>query len=313
MWTAERVTRMAPDEKSIPAAREVLRKGGFGKVEATADGRGWWVVCKGLTGKYQVSVRRDGAARDFDCSCTCPSYKHPCKHALALLLYLVAHPELRVEAKSHGRSTGDFEALLRAVFANPEDDTPRLVFADYLEEAGQADRAALIRVQCEKARTASNSRRGRELENEETRLLGRLRPLIRPLPAGFRVQFERGFIRLAAAEGAFHESGSFPARFADLFRDGWVESVRPRLGYDEFDPGWMELIGQAAELDTSREIWSEEDLVELVAATEKAKATGRLCRVKVHPADRRDYEAILAAHHQPKPESKSRGRRRAGG
>jgi uncharacterized protein (TIGR02996 family) len=31
----------------------------------------------------------------------------------------------------------DREALLRAVCENPDDDTPRLVFADWLEEHGE--------------------------------------------------------------------------------------------------------------------------------------------------------------------------------
>lgn len=50
--------------------------------------------------------------------------------------------------------TSDLDALLAAVLASPEDDTPRLVYADALEErAGPGDvkRAEFIRVQCELA------------------------------------------------------------------------------------------------------------------------------------------------------------------
>lgn len=43
-------------------------------------------------------------------------------------------------------------ALLAPILANPTDDTPRLVFADWLEEGGQPERAEFIRVQCEIAR-----------------------------------------------------------------------------------------------------------------------------------------------------------------
>lgn len=43
----------------------------------------------------------------------------------------------------------DHEAFLRAIFDAPADDTPRLVYADFLEEHGAPDRAELIRVQCE--------------------------------------------------------------------------------------------------------------------------------------------------------------------
>jgi uncharacterized protein (TIGR02996 family) len=39
-------------------------------------------------------------------------------------------------------------ALLAAVGAHPSDDTPRLVYADWLEENGRAEQAEFIRVQC---------------------------------------------------------------------------------------------------------------------------------------------------------------------
>jgi uncharacterized protein (TIGR02996 family) len=41
------------------------------------------------------------------------------------------------------------QALFRAVCEAPWDDLPRLVYADWLEEHGQPDRAAFIRHQCE--------------------------------------------------------------------------------------------------------------------------------------------------------------------
>jgi uncharacterized protein (TIGR02996 family) len=43
----------------------------------------------------------------------------------------------------------DETALLAAVLAAPDDDAPRLVFADWLEENGEAERAELIRCQIE--------------------------------------------------------------------------------------------------------------------------------------------------------------------
>jgi uncharacterized protein (TIGR02996 family) len=47
----------------------------------------------------------------------------------------------------------DLEALTAAIVAEPDEDTPRLVLADYLEENGQADRAVFVRAQVELART----------------------------------------------------------------------------------------------------------------------------------------------------------------
>jgi uncharacterized protein (TIGR02996 family) len=43
-------------------------------------------------------------------------------------------------------------AFLASVAANPEDDGPRLIYADWLEENGQPERAAFIRLQVEAAR-----------------------------------------------------------------------------------------------------------------------------------------------------------------
>src|SRR5258708_7370172 len=43
-------------------------------------------------------------------------------------------------------------AFVSAVIASPQDDAPRLIFADALEEAGDEAYASFIRVQCELAR-----------------------------------------------------------------------------------------------------------------------------------------------------------------
>ena len=46
------------------------------------------------------------------------------------------------------------EAFIQAIREAPDDDAPRLIYADWLEEHGQPDRAEFIRVQCQLARTA---------------------------------------------------------------------------------------------------------------------------------------------------------------
>ena len=45
------------------------------------------------------------------------------------------------------RPTPDEAALLRTICANPADDLPRLVYADWLEENGRSERAEFIRLQ----------------------------------------------------------------------------------------------------------------------------------------------------------------------
>jgi uncharacterized protein (TIGR02996 family) len=46
----------------------------------------------------------------------------------------------------------DRDALIAAILANPDEDTPRLALADWLDEHGDPARAEFIRVQCELAR-----------------------------------------------------------------------------------------------------------------------------------------------------------------
>src|ERR1043165_8521656 len=46
----------------------------------------------------------------------------------------------------------DLDALYASVLADPADDTPRLVYADWLDEHGQPERAEFIRLQIEIAR-----------------------------------------------------------------------------------------------------------------------------------------------------------------
>lgn len=45
----------------------------------------------------------------------------------------------------------DGEALLRTILERPDEDTARLVYADWLQEHGQGERAWLIRFQCDHA------------------------------------------------------------------------------------------------------------------------------------------------------------------
>ena len=47
----------------------------------------------------------------------------------------------------------DADALYRAIVRHPDDDTPRLVYADWLQENGRAEEGEFIRVQCRLAAT----------------------------------------------------------------------------------------------------------------------------------------------------------------
>ena len=70
--------------------------------------------------------------------------------------------------------TAEEQALLRAVRAAPEDDTPRLVYADWLEERDDADRAEFIRVQCELTNLTPAEPEWVDLADREGELAARL-------------------------------------------------------------------------------------------------------------------------------------------
>jgi uncharacterized protein (TIGR02996 family) len=64
----------------------------------------------------------------------------------------------------------DEQALLAAIWEHPHEDTPRLVYADWLQEHGQPERAEFIRVQCELARLEEDALQRAHLEQRETAL-----------------------------------------------------------------------------------------------------------------------------------------------
>jgi uncharacterized protein (TIGR02996 family) len=65
----------------------------------------------------------------------------------------------------------DREAFLRAIVAAPDDDLPRLVYADYLEENGQPDHAELIRLQCWLTSRTPNDIVAEEIWQHQTELI----------------------------------------------------------------------------------------------------------------------------------------------
>jgi uncharacterized protein (TIGR02996 family) len=78
----------------------------------------------------------------------------------------------------------DWPAFVAAILADPADDTPRLVAADFLEENGEADRAAFIRVQIQLARLEASGL-GKSLEADDLRK--RERALMGPLGVNLRL------------------------------------------------------------------------------------------------------------------------------
>ena len=92
----------------------------------------------------------------------------------------------------------DRAALYAAILANPADDAPRLIFADYLDENGEPERAEFIRAQVELARldesAATNEALGRRCWQLEERFAAKQQWAPR-LPKTITARsYSRGFI-----------------------------------------------------------------------------------------------------------------------
>ncbi|MBX9580328.1 MAG: TIGR02996 domain-containing protein [Gemmataceae bacterium] len=131
------------------------------------------------------------------------------------------------------------QPFLDAILARPADDGPRLVYADYLDEAGDHPRADLVRVQVALARLPPDHPRRPELADRQADLLRRnaaawTEPLA-DLVAG--VEFRRGI-----PEAMSVDAGVFLSRGDELFR-------RTRAG-----PGGRSYVRRVRLLDPTRAV-----------------------------------------------------------
>jgi uncharacterized protein (TIGR02996 family) len=118
----------------------------------------------------------------------------------------------------------DADAFLRAIIDNPDDDTPRLVYADWLDENGDPERAEFIRVQIALAREPHGHQARQALIARNESLLRHHRVEWTPRPAsGMDVAFHRGFVEEVGAEAR-----AFVAEADELFRLAPVRHVQLR-------------------------------------------------------------------------------------
>jgi uncharacterized protein (TIGR02996 family) len=107
------------------------------------------------------------------------------------------------------------EAFLRDICEHPDDEAPRLVYADWLDEHGRPERAEFIRVECELEHTEEHSPRWRQLS---VRQLALIRAHKKEWAAPFKgwtysTRFRRGFVEMVLLSPK-----QFTARAAELFR-----------------------------------------------------------------------------------------------
>jgi uncharacterized protein (TIGR02996 family) len=127
----------------------------------------------------------------------------------------------------------DGDALLRAVLAEPDDDTPRLIYADWLDEHDQHPRAAFIRDQIEAVRAEPYGPQARTAEARAADLLREhSADWLAGLPGNVLLRFERGFV--GGVEGP-------PAEFARaaeaLFAAAPVQTYR--LSFDSYTADFL--------------------------------------------------------------------------
>ena len=117
----------------------------------------------------------------------------------------------------------EHEAFLQAIRNAPADDAPRLIYADWLEEHSQADRAEFIRLQCRVARLPDPA-------PEHPLLMKRVEELLRS-------HWEEWVGPLRALVGAWH----------DRLGEFWMGSEYHPVALRRFQRGFLNGISLQAE------------------------------------------------------------------
>ncbi len=125
--------------------------------------------------------------------------------------------------------------FLQAIVDDPHNDTPRLIFADWLDAQGQSSRAEFIRLQCESARLRKGSLRRKALELRADELLFEHEPewLGEKAENIVRWKFRRGFLHSATmTANAFLQHGETVFQTEPLWRIGFVDDEGEPLQTD---------------------------------------------------------------------------------
>ena len=94
--TQQQIIAMAPNQSAVTNARKISQKGGFVRLERSADDTFYMGECSG-SGKsnYITSVDFIDPVSPV-CRCSCPSRQFPCKHGLALLFEINAKKDFHI-------------------------------------------------------------------------------------------------------------------------------------------------------------------------------------------------------------------------
>jgi uncharacterized protein (TIGR02996 family) len=143
----------------------------------------------------------------------------------------------------------DREALLAAITANPEEETSRLVYADWLEENDEAERAEFIRLQCRLASMPYSAER-RKFETRAAELRTKLFGHLKELP--FEITYGWGFVDTVTSgvlDFLDHAAALTPdvaPAFHLILRDSDADE-RDRALWESDYEAYAEAVGEAAQ------------------------------------------------------------------
>jgi uncharacterized protein (TIGR02996 family) len=180
-----------------------------------------------------------------------------------------------------GQPSGDELALLKAVAADPADDLPRLVYADWLDEHGRPERAEFIRLQVANEQPMTGWERGQTQSRIEELTEAHRAAWLRELPRWVRKwyadrqwehpSFGRGFIAdLCVYASPFFRFGDklldrtplesvniyhLRALRGELARCRWLGRVPSlNLGYEDLEVEGAEALAKNRHLGGVREL-----------------------------------------------------------
>ncbi len=147
--------------------------------------------------------------------------------------------------------SSDRYELLAAIRANPDDDAPRLEFADWLDRQGESDFAQLIRLELERDRLQKTDPRRRELNDRAMALWRRMPDDCRPpgvttlMKRGLPFFVESGVLALRDAIDRLGPYAPEPFVFlhGDLQQHNEAEAELVRGGPDRIGEAIRELFG----------------------------------------------------------------------
>src|ERR1019366_9385047 len=149
------------------------------------------------------------------------------------------------------------DAFLHTILAHPDDDIPRLVFADWLEEHGNP-RGTFIRLQCDRAKLTQYDPAWKDILAQEAALLKQYEaewntPVLRYVD---EAHYRRGFIehvRVSAMKLLKNAERLFRAAPVASIRLESVKNLLPRIA----ESSWLTRV---TELDLSHELSGTKDL-----------------------------------------------------